>query len=252
MNRPSRRHPQQRLAGPPWRDRQSPTSVQRQARALGDPTRHAIFCSVAESPEPLDVATLTEQFGLNHNAIRQHLAKLREAGLLLEAKGAPAGPGRPRLLYRLAPDAAGAWGTPSPYEQLALLLLEVLRSGRPARDVGAQAGRRIGRDLPDAADPVDQLEVTAAHQGFEPRRSERGSSPELVLGRCPYEAAATSDPQVVCELHRGLAEGVAQATGGTLEVTNLIVRNPTRGGCRLQLHRVPSKPHPSRPASGQS
>jgi len=238
MKRPAQRRPQRRPAGPPWRDRQSPISLQRQARALGDPTRHAIFCSVAESSEPLDVATLTKQFGLNHNAIRQHLAKLREAGLLLEAMGAPTGPGRPRLLYRLAPDAAGAWGTPGPYEELALLLLELLRSGRPPRDVGNQAGRRIGRDLPDAADPVDQLEASAARQGFDPHRIERGSSLELVLGRCPYAAAATADPEVVCELHRGLAQGIAEATGGAVEVTNLIVRNPARAGCRLQLHRA--------------
>jgi predicted ArsR family transcriptional regulator len=253
MKRPARRDthqgPAQGPAGPPRPDRQRPTSVQRQARALGDPTRHAIFCSVAEAPEPVDVATLTEQFGLNHNAIRQHLAKLCDAGLLLEERGAPAGPGRPRLLYRLAPDAAGAWGTPSPYEQLALVLLEVLRSGRRPRDVGAQVGRRIAADLPDAADPVHQLEVSAARQGFEPRRSERGSSLELVLGRCAYQAAASSDPDVVCALHRGLAEGIAEAIGGGLEVTNLIVRNPNRGGCRLQLHRMASEPHPTRRTS---
>src|ERR1039457_7328618 len=99
MKRPTQRRP----AGPQRRDRQGPTSVQRQARALGDPTRHAIFCSVYESPEPLDVATLTEEFGLNHNAIRQHLAKLCEAGLLRETMGASGGPGRPRLLSRVAP-----------------------------------------------------------------------------------------------------------------------------------------------------
>jgi len=85
---------------------------------------------------------------------------------------------------------------------------------------------------------VDQLEASAARQGFDPHRIERGSSLELVLGRCPYAAAATSDPEVVCELHRGLAQGIAEATGGAVEVTNLIVRNPARAGCRLQLHRA--------------
>ena len=33
--------------------------VQRQAKALGDPTRHAIFRAVADAPGPVDVAALT-------------------------------------------------------------------------------------------------------------------------------------------------------------------------------------------------
>lgn len=52
------------------------SAVQEQARALGDPTRHAIFRNIAEAGGPVGVAELTEQLGLNHNAIRQHLAKL--------------------------------------------------------------------------------------------------------------------------------------------------------------------------------
>ena len=52
------------------------TSLQLQARALGDPTRHSIFRYVVDSATLVDVAELTEHMGLNHNAIRQHLAKL--------------------------------------------------------------------------------------------------------------------------------------------------------------------------------
>jgi DNA-binding transcriptional ArsR family regulator len=34
----------------------------------------------------VDVAELTEHYGLNHKAIRQHLAKLADAGLILSLK----------------------------------------------------------------------------------------------------------------------------------------------------------------------
>ena len=69
---------------------QSPT-LQEQARALGDPTRHAVFRYVADSGSAVDVAELTEHFGLNHNAIRQHLAKLVDAELVTDLlePGAP-------------------------------------------------------------------------------------------------------------------------------------------------------------------
>ena len=58
--------------------------VQREARALGDPTRHRLFRYIADAPEPVGVAELTSHVGLNHNAVRQHLAVLKEAGLVRE------------------------------------------------------------------------------------------------------------------------------------------------------------------------
>src|SRR5690242_17677378 len=97
-----------------------------QNRALGDPTRHAIFAYVRDAPAPVGVAELTEHFGLNHNAIRQHLAKLREAGLVVEEHQPPAGPGRPPLRYRPTPGAADRWGGSSPYEALAKMLLALV------------------------------------------------------------------------------------------------------------------------------
>ena len=98
------------------------SGIQEQARALGDPTRHAIFRHVTESTSPVTVRELTEQFGLNHNAVRQHLAKLVAAGLVVEEREAPSGPGRPRLLYTVDPGAESRWGVTGPYERLSLLL----------------------------------------------------------------------------------------------------------------------------------
>jgi len=66
-----------------------PASLQEQAR-LGDPTRHRIFRYVADAGRPVGVAELTARFELNHNAIRQHLAKLVDAGLVTEATAAAA------------------------------------------------------------------------------------------------------------------------------------------------------------------
>jgi predicted ArsR family transcriptional regulator len=218
--------------------------VQRQAKALGDPTRHAIYRAVADAPGPMDVATLTARFGLNHNAIRQHLAKLCAAGLVVEEVAAPQGPGRPHLEYRPALAADADWGIPSPFEVLSLILLELVRTGRSPRQVGAEAGRRMAADLPDTADPLDRLEINAVRQGFEPRRAKTRSSIDLILGRCPFQAAASAAPEVICELHRGLAEGVVEATGGALEVTDLIARDPRKAGCRLKLQRTAPEPHP--------
>ncbi len=79
-------------------------NLQQEAKALGDPTRHRIFRYVAESAVPVGVAELTTHMGLNHNAIRQHLAILVDAGLVLEELAPESGrPGRRALQYRLHP-----------------------------------------------------------------------------------------------------------------------------------------------------
>jgi predicted ArsR family transcriptional regulator len=79
--------------------------LQRQARALGDPTRYRIFRYVAEVGRPVSVAEITAHVELHHNGVRQHLAKLCDASLLVEEFSAPAGRGRPALQYRLDPSA---------------------------------------------------------------------------------------------------------------------------------------------------
>lgn len=208
--------------------------VQRQARALGDPTRNALFRWIHARGTPVGVADLEAQFTLNHTTIRQHLARLVDAGLLVETTAPPTGPGRPRLVYRVAPGVEGTWQHDGPYERLALLLLEALTTGASAREVGRAEGRRLAALDPPTTDPRDAMCEHMAEQGFAPRRSGRGRRVDVVMARCPFEAAAAAAPDVVCDLHRGLAEGMAEALGG-VEVRDLVARPPRRAGCRLQL-----------------
>lgn len=214
--------------------------LQQQARALGDPTRHAIFRLIDSSDEPVGVRELAGAVGLHESAVRQHLAKLVGAELVLEARTAPVGPGRPRSLYRRAPGVLGVWGTENPFERLAALLIDVLRSGTDPRQAGREAGRAI------AASPSVQttagrpaapvLAELVAAQGFEPRLSE-GPRPEIVLGHCPYASLATVAPEIVCELHHGLAEGMADAlvADEPVEVRDLVRRDPQQAGCQVRL-----------------
>ena len=224
-------------------DRRPPVQelVQRQARALGDPTRYDIFRFVAEARSPVKVAALAEYLGFNHNAVRQHLAKLTEAGLLTEERASPT-TGRPPLQYRVAPTAMGSWGAPGPYELLALLLLEVANGARTPVEAGEEAGRALARTSPAGADPLDTLETEMARRGFEPTRQTRGDVTEIVLERCPFVAAASADPDVVCAVHRGLAAGILDGMEAESRVHDLIVFPPERAGCRLVVERRPPPP----------
>ena len=206
-----------------------------QARALGDPTRNAIFRYIDAASDPVGVAELTDHFGLNHNAIRQHLAKLRDAGLVVEELATPSGPGRPPLRYRPNPGAAGRWESHSPYEQLSALLIELLQTGDDPRTVGRAAGRRLAKAGRGATDRVRLLETLTRRLGFEPRTVERRGGVEVVLDRCPFVATATAAPEIVCELHRGLAEGVVESGPRGAQVRDLVVRPAKRAGCRIVI-----------------
>jgi DNA-binding transcriptional ArsR family regulator len=119
------------------------TTLQEQARALGDPTRHAIFRRVADAGRPIGVAELNEHFQFNHNAIRQHLAKLVDAGLVVESAVAGPGRGRPRLVYTIDPSVEGQWGTTGPYERLSRLLVEIISTGLDPDEVGRRAAEQF-------------------------------------------------------------------------------------------------------------
>jgi predicted ArsR family transcriptional regulator len=231
-------------------------TVQEQARALGDPTRHGIFRHVADAAAPVDVAELTAHFGINHNAVRQHLAKLVGAGLLTATTARSRGPGRPRLCYEMAPAVESRWGVVGPYERLSVLLTELARSGDPPVMVGERAGRQarppgLEGDVvgaaqgdavaPTAYDTVAVLSGAMARLGFEPEVRRRGPHVELVLGACPFAAAVLVDADTVCSLHLGLARGLTEGTD--VSVDGLVPNDPREARCCLRLT-IPASAEP--------
>jgi predicted ArsR family transcriptional regulator len=213
------------------------TTLQEQARALGDPTRHEIFRYIADASRPVGVAELTAHFGFNHNAIRQHLAKLVGAELVTEDQAPSTGRGRPRLIYRVHPATESRWGVTGPYERLSLLLTEMLRTGDSPVEVGRRSVRRRRLGAAEKSDPVGVVVDAMAQQGFDPEVRARRDGVELVLHTCPFATTALADPDIVCALHLGIAQGLAEMTGGDVVIDELVPHDPRRANCRLRLHR---------------
>lgn len=70
--------------------------------------------------------------------------------------------------------------------------------------------------------------------GFEPELRRRGDRVEIVLHNCPFESTAVDDPDTVCGLHRGIAEGLAERAGRVV-VEDLITQDPRKAECRVLL-----------------
>lgn len=208
-------------------------TLQEQARALGDPTRYGVFRYLADADRPVGVAELTDHAGLHHNAIRQHLAKLVAAGLVVESTAPASGRGRPRLAYEVAPQVDSRWGVEGPYERLSRWLAEVVRTGDTPLEVGRRVGRgqRLGRPTDE---PLEVLVDHMARNGFDPTVTRTGTAADVVLTTCPFASTASADPSTVCQLHFGMAQGMAEGIVG-LEVTELVPNDPHRAHCHLHV-----------------
>lgn len=208
--------------------------LQRQARALGDASRLAIFRHLAAAGRAIDVAELTDLLGVHHTAVRQHLARLIDSGLVVETTGEPRGRGRPRLLYRPAPDAPSRWGAVGPYERLAEILSDAIRTGHTPRDAGREYAhrRRPRAGVGAVAALVDDM----AQQGFAPQVETADDGRfDIVLTDCPFESAARHDSATVCSVHLGMALGVADQIPA-LTIDELVPKLPDATGCRLACH----------------
>ena len=143
------------------------------------------------------IADLVALLGFNHNAIRQHLAKLLEAELLVETTEKRTTRGRPRRFYEARDDALDAFaGAVGSYEWLSQRLLELHESGDTPYEVGRRAGAAAAGSTADGAEALTAL---LRRGGFDPDAG--GSSEEtsdesaITLGRCPFAEVAAKSPR---------------------------------------------------------
>lgn len=216
-----------------------------EVRALADPMRRRVLRAVIDAGRPVHVAELTDLFDLHHTAIRQHLARLRDAGLVSSSSTPPRGRGRPRIAFESTDRAAPALRPAGRYRELAAMLAEAVRAGEGSRRTGRRIGQRIGAQR-HGEDPVAVIVDEASRLGFDPAtRSRPRQQVDVVLRHCPFQDVAAEDPATICQLHLGLAEGIATALGG-VTVAGMEIRDPFRAGCRMALQRQqPTEPAPT-------
>lgn len=190
--------------------------------------RRRVLLAVRESSAPLGVVQLSERLGIHPNTVRFHLDALVQAGQVERVPGAPAGPGRPPLAFRMSPgmDPKG----PRNYQLLAGMLVDQLSDEPDAPDRALAAGRAWGQQLRlpalarrgRRADGVEQLVGLLADLGFEPERHTTGEgSGQIALRNCPFLDLVESRTHVVCPIHLGLMQGVMAAAQSPVTVERL-------------------------------
>jgi predicted ArsR family transcriptional regulator len=208
---------------------------QLEAKALSDKTRRRVLSYIAQSGTPVTVAEITGIMGLNHNAVRQHLAVLKKAGLVTEEFERRDRPGRPRLLYRPTPQVNTAMAATGPYVWLSLLLAKAVTEGVSSLEVGREEGIKRGRDLLGKGNTCDLITQEMTVRGFCPTKIVDGQCVDLQLNRCPFADVVGSEGKTICQLHLGIVEGMVQVLGGTKVVGLMVADDPHQGRCHLVL-----------------
>lgn len=202
-------------------------------KALGDETRFSMYRELAGSTRGCSAQELADSLGLHANTVRLHLDRLREAGLV-EVEPVHRGTvGRPTHVYSLAAGAPGLGFDPPSYTLLSGLLAALAErvgaDGSEATEIGRAWGVEAGRRT-RARSCVKALSDEMNRLGFEPVTDTSGAATGMAFMHCPFRELAEAYPELVCNLHRGISEGiVAEVGGGSVEeFATLYDRDPCR------------------------
>ncbi|MFC9328000.1 helix-turn-helix transcriptional regulator [Kitasatospora sp. NPDC057015] len=216
-------------------------------KALSAPARRALLATLTEAAGPLGAEQLAGALDLHVTTVRHHLTALVEAGLVEVRPEPAAGRGRPRLRYAAAPAREQLTAYRTLVEVLSLgygadAAERSARAERAGRAWGAgEADRRPpgepASDRPSAEQSLSEPSLSeqphpdgspadrpwtdralaervlaeAEGWGFGPELAADGAG--VLLHQCPFQQNAESHPEVVCAVHQGLLDAIAERAG---------------------------------------
>ena len=220
-------------AGPDALDALSPARHGR-AVVLARPAARRVAAVLEAAPGPLSAQEVADSLGLHHTSVRTQLAALERAGVAESHADPPRGRGRPARRYVLAsdPDDREAQG----HRELVRLLMALMHQTGLGPEEMERFGERQGWAVPAPGGGIGELREAFERMGFAPREVPGADPPDLILDRCPFaDGVEAPGGELICVLHRGLARGIALRTAPELTVTDLVIEEPRRAGCRLCL-----------------
>lgn len=211
------------------------------ARALGEETRFRIYRQVCVSDGPLSVTELAQAFSMHPNAIRPHLARLENAGLLVSRPHRPGGAGRPRRMYEPNPepvDLAHPLGSLRTLVDILSGAMDALPTDRHrlvefgrswGRSWAARRRRENGGTTRSRQARARLLSRELAEWGWRPSSDRENGRMRLSTERCLFHDRAPGNHGQCCALEEGLLRGL---TDGFLngQAEALIV-----DGCRFEV-----------------
>ncbi len=215
------------------------------ASVLAHPARRRIAEELGGAPGGLTVAEVVTQIGdLHHNAIRNHLRILAQAGLVAVERNPPRGRGRPTERFVLVDPEVSRIAA---QQALVQLLVTMLVDAGVDHDRARAFGEAHASLIVSGAQR-EQLIGSLARLGFAPHETTSVKDAasgvlELRFDHCPFaEAVLTPGGTIVCALHRGLLDGAATTAQSPVTITEFEVRHPHDAGCVVRFEGIAPVP----------
>lgn len=180
-------------------------------QALDSPALRRVLAALENAGQPSSTAQLAKALGLHVTTVRSHLEQLERAGLVAREASGDGRRGRPSYRYRTIrrdPDRARE-------ELIGALATALMASAGGGADPALAAGRAWADEvMVGEADAASALTAAFVELGFDPAPD----GDAIRLRACPFRQAARAHPEVVCRVHFGLAQRLAERTGGAAAV----------------------------------
>lgn len=222
-------------------------AVEELTRLLGDPTRRRIYFHVRTNPEALRVSDIAQTFYLHPNVARAHLEKLYRAGLL-KVQLTHGRSGRPAKAYAPTDRRLEVLIPRRDYRALADLAIDVLAQGESIEGMTERA-MSLGRQwqgeervAEDSETPVAEAAERVAARlqvlGSEAAAYTLADGVELEIRNCLFAESANRHPEVVCQAHQAMLNGMFDAAGVPVELS--VEESVPEGGnaCRFSVSLV--------------
>ncbi|HLQ73793.1 MAG TPA: helix-turn-helix domain-containing protein [Bacillota bacterium] len=193
------------------------------ANVFSDPTRLNIYEHLVQSKDEVSVLDVAEAFNIHPNVARLHLSKLEEihviqSSLLRTGKG-----GRPSRMYELSNNVVELNFPHRDYKMLSLIAFETFAAlGEEGEEALYRTGKKYGEKLirpfidkrNEKPLTIDEklfiLEEAGTMTGLYPHFTYDENKREVFLHiqNCPFKEVATSNPQIMCEMHKSFIKGM--------------------------------------------
>lgn len=193
-------------------------------KAIGDETRFAMYRILRTSTKPRSARELADALDIHPNTVRLHIERLSEAGLVVVHAVHRGTVGRPLNVYSVPANAPAIDFDPPAQVVLAGLLGSLAQRAGALGESAAETGRTWGRNAARRTKSTHCIEALTSQMsrlGFDiEAASDDGehqggeSAPvRLSFSTCPFRELAEAFPDLVCNLHRGMCEGVVEESG---------------------------------------
>jgi len=188
--------------------------------ALVDPVRRDLYLYVVAQADSVGRDDAAAHTGYPRHAVKFHLDRLVDAGLLeveyrrLSGRQGP-GAGRPAKLYRRGAREVSVSLPERRYDLAGHILATAFRDatgGEPITRAVARAARAAGQNIAaSSAGTANTAADLLALCGYEPRVD----GDQTYLINCPFHSLALEHTELVCDMNLEFVKGITEAAGLT-------------------------------------